>query len=116
MTDYKENQIIHEKLSHGNERRIAYLENLMVVVFDFTNGPMKSADPPHSHPHEQITYVADGELFFFKGEKKHHLEKGDMIAIPSGIPHCIQTISIHVRLIDSFNPVRKDFLKQKFIY
>ncbi len=113
MSDYKENRIIHEKLSHGNVRWIAYLENLMVVVFDFNNGPMKSPEAPHSHHHEQITYVADGELFFFIGDDNNHLEKGDIITIPSGIPHCIQTISSHVRLIDSFNPVRKDFLKQE---
>lgn len=109
----KENRIIHEKVSPGYERRIAHLENLMVIVCDFTNGPMNSPDPPHSHPHEQITYVAEGELFFFKGEIEHHLVKGDIITVPSGVAHCIKTISSHVSLIDSFSPVRKDFLKQE---
>jgi quercetin dioxygenase-like cupin family protein len=83
----------------------------MVVVCDFTNGPASQPDPPHSHPHEQITYVAEGDLLFFIGEEKHQLEKGDIYIVPSGIPHCIQTISRHVRLIDSFTPVREDFLK-----
>ena len=112
MPVYKENRIIHERVSQGYERRIAHLENLMVVVCDFTNGPMKRPDPHHSNPHEQITYIAEVELFFFKGEKEHHLVKGDIITVPSGVPHCIQTISSHVKLIDSFHPVRKDFLKQ----
>ena len=112
MPAYKENRIIHEKVSPGYERNIAYLENLMVVVCDFTNGPMKSPDSPHSHPHEQITYVAEGELFFFKGEKENRLVKGEIITVPSGMPHCIQTISSHVRLVDSFNPIRKDFLNK----
>lgn len=112
MPANKENRIIHEKVSPGYERRIAYLENLMVVVCDFTNGPMKNPDPPHSHLHEQITYVAEGELIFILDEKEHMLVKGDIISVPSGVPHCIRTISSHVKLIDSFNPVRKDFLKQ----
>jgi quercetin dioxygenase-like cupin family protein len=112
MPAFEETMIIHEKISLDYERTIAHLENLMVVVCDFKNGPMKSPDPPHSHPHEQITYVAGGELFFNKGEKQYHLAEGDIITILPGVPHSIQTISSHVRLVDSFHPVRKDFLKQ----
>lgn len=112
MTIYKENPIIHEKVSPVFERSIAYLENLMVVVCDFTNGPMNSPDPPHSHPHEQITFVAKGELFFYRGEQEYHLVEGDVITIPPDVPHCIKNISNHVRLVDTFNPIRRDFLKQ----
>jgi len=103
-------RIIHQKISPDFERTISHLENLMIVVCDFKNGPMKKPDPPHSHPHEQITYVAEGELIFFRGAEELHLKKGDIVTIPSGAPHCIKTISNHVRLVDSFNPVRKDFL------
>jgi len=111
MSVEKENTIIHEKISTDFERKIAYLENIMVVVCDFKNGPMKNPDPPHSHPHEQITYVAEGEIEFFKGEEKLLLGKNEMILIPSGIPHCIRLLSDHAKLIDSFSPVRKDFIK-----
>jgi quercetin dioxygenase-like cupin family protein len=113
MTIKKEYRITHEKVSDEFERTIAHLENLMVVVCDFTKGPMQRPDPPHSHLHEQITYVAEGELRFIKGKKEFHLIKGDIITVPSGVPHCIQMISNYVRLIDSFQPVRKDFLKNK---
>jgi len=112
MPVFPESKSKSEKLSPFLERRIAYLDNLMVVVCDFTNGPASESDKPHSHPHEQITYVAEGELFFFIGDKKHHLTRGDIITIPSGVPHCIQTISNPVRLIDSFSPVREDFLNK----
>ena len=107
----KENLAISEKVKEGFERRITHLDNLMVVVCDFTNGPMPKPDPPHSHPHEQITYVAKGELFLFLEEKKHQLTPGDIFLVPSDLPHCIQTISGHVRLIDCFSPTREDFLK-----
>jgi mannose-6-phosphate isomerase-like protein (cupin superfamily) len=112
MNPGNENDIIYEKVSSYYERRIVHLNDLMVVICDFSNGPMKNPDPPHSHPHEQITYVAEGELNFFKGDRKFHLIKGDIITVPSGIPHCIQTISSFVRLSDSFSPIRKEFLKQ----
>jgi len=108
-SDNKE-KIIHENVSSDFERRIVHLDNLMVVECDFTHGPAMNPDPPHSHPHEQITYVAEGELKFFKGDKEFHLNKGDLITIASGVLHCIQTLSEHVKLIDSFHPVREDFL------
>jgi len=112
MAVYHENTTKPEKISAVFERRIAHLENLMVVVCDFANGPASEPDKPHSHPHEQITYVAEGELFFFLGDEKFHLRKGDIYTVPSGVPHCIQNISSHVRLIDTFHPVREDFLKK----
>jgi mannose-6-phosphate isomerase-like protein (cupin superfamily) len=108
MTFDNTSRLIIEKVSANFERKIAHLDNIMVVICDFTNGPMKDPEPPHSHPHEQITYVAEGQLSFYKGEQKYSLVKGDIITVPSGIPHCIQTISSHVRLIDSFTPIRQD--------
>jgi quercetin dioxygenase-like cupin family protein len=112
MTMNKVNPVIHEKISPVFERSIAYLENLMVVVCDFTDGPRETPDPPHFHPHEQITYVAEGDLFFFMDGVKQRVKKGDVITIPSGVPHCIQSLSSHVRLIDCFSPIRKDFLEK----
>lgn len=105
-------RITIEKVAPGFERTIAQLDNLMVVVCDFTDGPMADPEKPHSHPHEQITYVAEGELYFFKGEKRHTLKKGDLITVPSNISHNIQTISTFVRLVDSFYPLRQEFIKQ----
>ncbi|MFP4289608.1 MAG: cupin domain-containing protein [Bacteroidota bacterium] len=95
----------------GITRRIAHLEKLLTAVITFENGPMEEPDPPHSHPHEQITYVAEGELYFLMDNKKHRLQQGDMFMVPSGMPHTIQTLTAKVVLIDSFSPVREDFLE-----
>lgn len=104
-----EKDSVPETIKPGLSRRLIHLENLMTVVIDFEH-PMNEPDPPHSHPHEQITYVAEGELWFIIGDEKFHLRKGDLIKIPSGLMHTVQTLTSHVRLIDSFSPVRKDFL------
>lgn len=96
-------------LKPGLQRRLVHLDNLMTVVVDFAE-PMAEPDPHHSHPHEQITYVAEGHLWFFIEDQKYELNKGDMICIPSGRLHTVQTLSPGVRLIDSFSPVRSDFL------
>jgi len=110
MPVYKEKLSIPETVRDGFKRRITHLDNLMMVICDFTAGPMKQPESPHFHPHEQITYVAMGKLYLFIGEEKHHLDQGDIFTVPSGVPHCIQTLSEDVRLIDSFYPLRKDFI------
>jgi quercetin dioxygenase-like cupin family protein len=111
MPVYKEISSIPEKIRDGFERRITHLDNLMMVVCDFTDGPMQRPEPPHSHPHEQIAYIAKGELYLFIREEKHYLTQGDIFTIPSRVPHCIQTLSERVRLIDCFSPIREEFLK-----
>ena len=104
---------IEQKVSPDLKRTIANLENVMVVVCDFSNGPMKEPDPFHSHPHEQITYVAEGELVFYMDQDQYHLRKGDIVTIPPNVKHCIRTLAKDVRLIDSFSPIRKDFIDKR---
>lgn len=93
------------------ERRIIHSANLMSVVIDFGNGPWAEPDPYHSHPHEQTTYVASGEILFLcEGKEPVRMTTGDLYAIPPSIPHSIQLLSPSARLVDSFNPIRDDFL------
>lgn len=95
----------------GLERRLVSLEKLMTAVLDFSNGPQSEPDPMHSHPHEQTCYIAEGEvLFFIEDEAPVHLKAGDMFYVPSGKQHAIQLLTQTARLVDSFSPVREDFL------
>jgi quercetin dioxygenase-like cupin family protein len=92
-------------------RVVTKTDNLMVVVIDFSNGPWKEPDPLHKHVHEQITYVAAGEILFLcEGEQDEMLKAGDMFSVPSGKLHSIKLLSQSARLIDSFTPVREDLL------
>lgn len=95
----------------GLARRIIRTASMMTVVVEFSNGPWAEADPMHSHPHEQTTYVAEGEMILLAGDAEpRRLTAGDMFAIPGNVPHSIQLLSTSARLVDSFNPVREDFL------
>ena len=95
----------------GLSRRLAHTDHLMTVVIDFSDGPWTEPEPLQSHVHEQITYVAEGEILFFcEGEKEERLTSGDMFWVPSGKKHGIQLLTPTARLIDSFNPIREDFL------
>jgi quercetin dioxygenase-like cupin family protein len=84
----------------------------MSVLIDFTDGPWDEPEPKHSHPHEQVSYIADGRVIFFcDGEEPIELTEGDMFAVPSGKKHTVKLLTQHVRLVDNFNPLREDFLK-----
>lgn len=95
----------------GLERRLIYAKDLMMVIADFTDGPWLEKEPPHSHPHEQTTYIAEGEVVFYcEDEPEQHLKPGDMFVVPSGKLHTIKLLTKTARLVDSFTPLRKDFL------
>jgi quercetin dioxygenase-like cupin family protein len=99
------------RLSKGLRRKLIHTDRLMMVVVEFTNGPADEADPFHDHPHEQVSYVAEGELILFiRGIGEKRLKQGDLFAIPPGIPHTVRTLTPVVRIIDSFTPLREDFL------
>ena len=106
-TDEAKTEVVRD----GVTRRLVYTRNLMTAVIDFTNGPWSAPDPPHAHPHEQTTYVEAGEIIFFcEGEPDKRLTAGDMFWVPSNQSHTIQLLSKSARLIDSFNPIREEFL------
>jgi quercetin dioxygenase-like cupin family protein len=111
MAVLKFDDVPYETVREGLQRKIIHTDNLMSVLIDFTDGPWDKPEPPHSHPHEQVSYVAEGEIIFFcKGEEDQHLKAGDMFAVPSGRPHTIRLLTEKARLVDSFNPLREDFL------
>jgi quercetin dioxygenase-like cupin family protein len=100
-----------EHFRESCERRVIHTEKLMSVVIDFAGGPWTEPDPLHSHPHEQTTYVVEGDILFIcAGKPPTRLTAGDLYAIPPDVPHSIQLLSKSARLVDSFNPIRDDFL------
>ena len=111
MTALKYGEMRVEKIREGAERRLGHTENLMIVIVDLYDGPRSEPDPPHSHPHEQVCYVAEGEIIFLMDDEQTRLGPGDVFLVPSGKSHSIQQLTQHVRLVDCFTPIREDFLK-----
>jgi quercetin dioxygenase-like cupin family protein len=101
-----------EEIRDGVFRKLVYLNDIMTVMIEFRNGPWAQADPYHFHFHEQTCYIAKGEIVLFcDGEEDQHLSEGDLFYIPSGKEHTIQVLSPVARLVDSFSPIREDFIK-----
>lgn len=111
MPVLKTNEAKSTVVKDGVTRRLIHTHELMMAVIDFSNGPWKEPDPPHSHVHEQTTYVAEGEIIFFcEGEPEQKLKAGDMFSVPSGKEHTIQLLSKTAKLIDGFTPLRQEFI------
>ncbi len=110
MGTVKQSEATFDDIGEKRTRYLSHLNNLMVAVIDFHDGPTDEPDEPHSHPHEQISYVAEGRIIFFLDGEPTTLQKGDMFTVPANMPHTVQLLTEHVRLIDSFNPIRDDFL------
>jgi quercetin dioxygenase-like cupin family protein len=65
---------------------------------------------PHSHPHEQMGLLLEGELTFVIGDERHVLNPGQMWRIPGGVVHSAVAGEKPVKALDVFHPIREDYL------
>lgn len=83
----------------------AHGENL---TFGYVELKAGSSIPLHQHPHEQITYIIEGQLDMIIGEMACSLLPGMYHVIASGTPHSA-VAKTDCKVIDAFSPVREDY-------
>ena len=66
--------------------------------------------PEHQHPHEQVSFVTEGELELTINNVTKIVSKGMFAHIPPNTNHSARALS-NVKLTDVFTPVREDFRK-----
>ncbi|MGB4846016.1 MAG: cupin domain-containing protein [Ferruginibacter sp.] len=64
--------------------------------------------PIHDHPHEQWTYIVEGEMEFTLEGEKQLLLPGMGAYIPSHAKHGAYAVTA-CKVIDVFTPVREDY-------
>jgi len=82
-------------------------EQMMLSLVEFQPGAVVEA---HSHPHEQVGMVLEGQAHFFVGDEDKILGPGDMYTIPGGVTHRVVALEEGVKALDIFHPVRDDYL------
>jgi len=93
----------------GSVRQIlGYNDDIMMVKVKFRKGDVGAM---HSHPHSQVTYVAEGKFEFTVGDRTMIVEAGDALFKQPDIVHGCRCLEDGV-LIDCFSPKREDFLKK----
>lgn len=65
--------------------------------------------PQHSHENEQITYVLDGALKFHIDGREIVIRSGEVLIIPSHMPHSAEALEDTIDL-DIFCPPRADWI------
>lgn len=60
--------------------------------------------PRHAHEAQQITMVLEGRLTFEFAEGSYVLGAGDAIAVPSGVPHAVESEDLPVLAVDAWSP------------
>jgi quercetin dioxygenase-like cupin family protein len=65
--------------------------------------------PPHSHPHEKIGLVLEGELTFTIGDETRTLRPCDGNVVPGGVMHSVVAGDSPCKVVEIFSPVREDF-------
>ena len=104
-------QVELETVNPQMTRRIVTGERLTVARIYFKDG---FRVPLHSHEHEQVTQVISGVLRFWVGanrEKTLDLGPGDIVVIPSNVPHEALCIG-DVEEMDTWSPRRDDWLNK----
>jgi len=71
--------------------------------------------PEHRHESEQLTYILDGALKFQLEGREVIVRKGEVLRIPSNVPH--RAVALEDTLdLDVFSPIREDWLSKDDAY
>lgn len=108
MIYYKKNQVF-EAVDENTERCVVtHSDEIMAVRVRFKE--TTSDVELHQHVEEQVTYVVRGKLKFFENEKEYLVEAGDMLRFAPNVPHGCIVLEPDSEVLDTFTPIRKDFL------
>jgi quercetin dioxygenase-like cupin family protein len=112
MEHYTWDEMEKEVLSDQLARRYVNGEKAMLAQIFLKKGALV---PTHQHESEQITYILEGALLFRLEGKEVTVAKGQVLLIPSNVPHSAEALEDTVDL-DVFSPIRQDWIDKEDAY
>jgi quercetin dioxygenase-like cupin family protein len=109
VNHYRWDDIPAEPLKPGLTRKLITGERMMIAHVNLKKGEIV---PKHSHDNEQLTYILSGALRFWfgpNGEQEITVRAGEVVVIPSNLPHRAQALEDTLD-VDVFCPPREDWL------
>ncbi|NJD58883.1 MAG: cupin domain-containing protein [Anaerolineales bacterium] len=86
-------------------RTLATGQSIMICEFTFD---AHIEIPVHTHPHEQVGYLAKGRMEMIIDGKKYELKMGDTYCALPNVPHGAFSLEPSV-MVDTFCPPREDY-------
>jgi quercetin dioxygenase-like cupin family protein len=96
-----------EKVTEMISRKIITGDRQMMAQVYLKRGALV---PIHAHESEQLTYVLQGALRFVVNREEVVVREGEVLHIPSGVPHQAEALEDTFEL-DVFSPVRQNWLE-----
>lgn len=103
------NELPSKEIAKGVTMRPLAGEHVMISCVDLSP---ESAVGLHSHPHEQLGVVLEGQVEMQIGEERRALRPGDAYVIPGGTRHGARASGGPARVLDIFYPLREEYLKR----
>jgi quercetin dioxygenase-like cupin family protein len=101
-----------DELSPVLGRQLVVGQNIMLARVLLKKGCIV---PEHSHPNEQLTYIAEGALKFWIDGRVIVVNAGECLTIPPNMPHKAEAVEDTVDF-DVFNPPRADWMNKTDTY
>ena len=89
----------------GYKAKVIHSASMTFVYWSIDAG---SRVPEHSHPHEQVVNVIEGDFELTVGHETEILKPHSVVIISPDAPHSGKAVT-DCRIIDVFYPVREDY-------
>ena len=89
----------------GFQGRFIHSSNMTFAYWEVRKD---SLVPVHSHLHEQVVNMLEGQIELTVSDKTHTLSPGSVLVIPSHAVHSGRALT-DCRILDVFYPVREDY-------
>jgi quercetin dioxygenase-like cupin family protein len=101
-------QVEHENLNETIGREMIVGDKIMLARVFLKKG---AHVPEHHHHNEQVTYILEGALKFAIDGREIVVRAGEVLCIPSNMPHEAWALEDTLDL-DVFTPPREDWLNK----
>lgn len=97
--------IPEKEIIKGFHAKFIHTENMTIAYWRVEKG---ATLPMHSHIHDQVTNVFEGEFEITVADKTSICQNGEIVTIPSNVPHGGRALTDCI-IMDIFHPVREDY-------
>lgn len=108
MPFYRFDELEEQEVFPGYRAKFIHSQNMTFAYWHIAAG---ASFPEHFHVHEQVMNVLEGEFELTIDGETEILKAGVVAHIPSNVKHSGQALT-DCRMIDTFYPIRDDYLKK----